>query len=172
MSGEPHVRIDRGRLAEPTSMARQNKHLPGKPEGLSLHDLTMKAEPAAYLTFTTHSGGSFDCRIAGSWGFSSPFGPARTCGRRFRWTGWSADCCTKSPKPSAYPRRGEQRGSTGPFPRQSEVSDEASGEAQLGQCGDDDPCPAVCLCRRTKRRRGPSEGVLRQPIRVLDVEAS
>jgi hypothetical protein len=31
-------------------MARQNKHLAGKPEGLSLPDLTMTAEPAAYLT--------------------------------------------------------------------------------------------------------------------------
>ena len=42
--------IDRGRLAEPTSMARQNMHPLGKPEGLSLSDLTMMAEPAAYLT--------------------------------------------------------------------------------------------------------------------------
>jgi hypothetical protein len=45
--------IDRGRLAEPTSMARQNKHLDGKPGGLSLSDLTMTAEPAAYLTSPT-----------------------------------------------------------------------------------------------------------------------
>jgi len=32
MSGELHVRIDRGRLAEPTSMARQNMHLRGNPQ--------------------------------------------------------------------------------------------------------------------------------------------
>ena len=31
-------------------MARQNKHLFGKPMGLSLPDLPVTAEPAAYLT--------------------------------------------------------------------------------------------------------------------------
>jgi hypothetical protein len=50
MSGEPHVRIDRGRLAEPTPTARQNMHPFGKPRGLSLPDLPVPAEPAAYLT--------------------------------------------------------------------------------------------------------------------------
>ncbi len=41
MSGEPHVRIDRGRLAELTPTARQNMHRYGKPAGLSLPDLQM-----------------------------------------------------------------------------------------------------------------------------------
>jgi len=50
MSGEPHVRIDRGRLAELTPMARQKEHPVGKPVGLSLPDLPVLAEPAAYLT--------------------------------------------------------------------------------------------------------------------------
>lgn len=50
MSREPHVRIDRGRLAEPTPMVRQNMHPFGKPAGLSLPDLPVPAEPAAYLT--------------------------------------------------------------------------------------------------------------------------
>ena len=54
MSGEPHVQIDRGRLAKPTSMARQNKHPSGKPVGLSLPDPKSHAEPAAYLTTEYH----------------------------------------------------------------------------------------------------------------------
>ena len=33
-------------------MARQNKHPVGKPVGLSLPDLPVPAEPAAYLTVT------------------------------------------------------------------------------------------------------------------------
>lgn len=49
MSGEPHVRIDRGRLARQPSMARQNTHRQGNDAGLSLPDLTMPARPAAYL---------------------------------------------------------------------------------------------------------------------------
>ncbi len=42
--------IDRGRLATQTPMARQKEHPIGKPTGLSLPDLPVPAEPAAYLT--------------------------------------------------------------------------------------------------------------------------
>jgi len=56
MSGEPHARIDRGRLAKPTLMARQNMHPSGKPMGLSLPDLPVAAEPADYPTFRLSGG--------------------------------------------------------------------------------------------------------------------
>ena len=56
MSGEPHVRIDRGRLA--TQFHGQTEHAPtGKPKGLSLSDLQSPAEPAAYLTASDISQG-------------------------------------------------------------------------------------------------------------------
>lgn len=39
-----------GAAGRATTMARQNKHPFGKPMGLSLPDLPVTAEPAAYLT--------------------------------------------------------------------------------------------------------------------------
>jgi hypothetical protein len=51
MSGEPHVRIDRGRLAKANTHGEAEHAPSGKPEGLSLSDLPVTAEPAAYLTF-------------------------------------------------------------------------------------------------------------------------
>ena len=50
MSGEPHVRIDRGRL-EQRSAHGEAEHAPArKHAGLSLPDLQMPSRPAAYLT--------------------------------------------------------------------------------------------------------------------------
>ena len=46
-------------------MARQNMHPLGKPEGLSLSDLMMMAEPAAYLTLGGLVGNFFEHQLLG-----------------------------------------------------------------------------------------------------------
>ena len=50
MSGEPHVRIDRGRLAEPRSPGPDGRETFGP--ALDARD-SANAEPAAYLTSCT-----------------------------------------------------------------------------------------------------------------------
>jgi hypothetical protein len=90
----------------------------------------------------------------------------------FRWTGWRTDGGAKSTKPPSDPRRGEPGGVAGAFPRQAVVGDETAGKPQLGVGRDDEPGPAVGLLWGAQRWSGPAERALREPERVLDVEAS
>ena len=57
-------------------------------------------------------------------------------------------------------------------PRQPDVCGEVAGEVQLGVGGDDDPGPAVGGGRVAELRAGPSQLLLQEPERVLDVETA
>ncbi len=57
------------------------------------------------------------------------------------------------------------------IPGKAEVLDEASGDAQLGVGRGDEQAPAVRLLGSAKRRGGPSEHGLEEPVGVLDVKA-
>ena len=74
-------------------------------------------------------------------------------------------------KSSSDASRGELGGVAGAFPRHAHVVYQASGQAQLGVGGDDEPSPAICLLGHLQRGSGPAEGVLDEAVGVLEVEA-
>src|SRR5450759_2955163 len=91
------------------------------------------------------SGCLFDGWVAGS-GWAAGAFRSSGAGRVGFWrTGWCTDGCSKSTKSSSDASRGELAAITGPFPGQSDVFDEAPGQAELGVGADDEPGPAVGL---------------------------
>mgnify|MGYP001826870116 CR=1 FL=1 len=98
------------------------------------------------------------------------FGASGACSGGFWWVGGCAEVCAKSSKPSADADGGQSVGCEWSFPWEAEVLDEAAGEAELGEHGDDEGSPAVGLFWGAERWCGPAEGVLGEAEGVLDVE--
>jgi hypothetical protein len=90
----------------------------------------------------------------------------------FRCTGGTSGLGAQVPKPSADACRGEAVGCCRLFPEFAQVSDEATGQAELGVGGDDQSGPAVRSLRGADRGAGPSKGLLEQPEGVLEVESA
>jgi hypothetical protein len=81
-------------------------------------------------------------------------------------------------EPSAHSSRGNPRRTTpvtaavgsGSLPRQPLVAGELAGQAELGVGGQHQPGPAVGLFGMARPRRRPTQGLLGEPDRVLQVE--
>lgn len=75
-------------------------------------------------------------------------------------------------EPSADPGGGEPAGGSWFLPGSAEVLGEGPGEPELGVSDDQDPGPAVRRLGSTEFRGGPAEGLLREAVGVLQVEAA
>ncbi len=127
---------------------------------------------SSQLAIKPRQAASLDSWVAGSWGTAGTLWASRAGRVEFRWTGRRADGGAKSTKPPADPRRGESGGVTRAFPGQAVVGNETAGQPQLGVGRDDEPGPAVGLLGCAQRRGGPAERAFREPVRVLEIEAS